>query len=42
MIVFYTVFWLRNGPEWLWLKVGNRDVRVGTEDGFDRHTTKVH
>ncbi len=25
-----------------WLKVGNRDVHVGTEDGFDRHSTKAH
>lgn len=25
-----------------WVKVGNRDVHVGTEDGFDRTTTKGH
>lgn len=25
-----------------WLKVGNVDVHVGTEDGFDRLTTKAH
>ncbi|KXH86731.1 VOC family protein [Sporosarcina sp. HYO08] len=25
-----------------WLKVGNREVHVGTEDGFDRFTTKAH
>jgi catechol 2,3-dioxygenase-like lactoylglutathione lyase family enzyme len=25
-----------------WLKVGDRDVHVGTEDGFDRTTTKAH
>ena len=25
-----------------WLKVGDRDVHVGTEDGFDRLTTKAH
>ncbi|SHM74334.1 VOC family protein [Gracilibacillus kekensis] len=25
-----------------WLKVGDRDVHVGTEDGFDRRTTKAH
>lgn len=25
-----------------WLKVGNREVHVGTEDGFDRLTTKAH
>ncbi|WP_153722888.1 VOC family protein [Sporosarcina cascadiensis] len=25
-----------------WLKVGDREVHVGTEDGFDRKTTKAH
>lgn len=25
-----------------WLKVGDRGVHVGTEDGFDRLTTKAH
>ncbi|MGM8214949.1 VOC family protein [Bacillaceae bacterium W0354] len=25
-----------------WLKVGDREVHVGTEDGFDRTTTKAH
>lgn len=25
-----------------WLKVGDRSVHVGTEDGFDRQTTKAH
>lgn len=25
-----------------WLEVGDRDVHVGTEDGFDRLTTKAH
>lgn len=25
-----------------WLKVGDKDVHVGTEDGFDRRTTKAH
>lgn len=25
-----------------WLKVGGQDVHVGTEDGFDRLTTKAH
>lgn len=25
-----------------WLKVGDRDVHVGTEDDFDRTTTKAH
>lgn len=25
-----------------WLKVGDQDVHVGTEDGFDRLTTKAH
>lgn len=25
-----------------WLKVGNQEVHVGTEDGFDRRTTKAH
>lgn len=25
-----------------WLQVGNREVHVGTEDGFDRFTTKAH
>jgi len=25
-----------------WLQVGDRDVHVGTEDGFDRLTTKSH
>ncbi|MBM7621163.1 catechol 2,3-dioxygenase-like lactoylglutathione lyase family enzyme [Bacillus tianshenii] len=25
-----------------WLQVGDREVHVGTEDGFDRHTTKSH
>jgi len=25
-----------------WLKVGDREVHVGTEDGFDRLTTKAH
>lgn len=25
-----------------WLKVGSRDIHVGTEDGFDRLTTKAH
>jgi catechol 2,3-dioxygenase-like lactoylglutathione lyase family enzyme len=25
-----------------WLQVGDRQVHVGTEDGFDRLTTKAH
>lgn len=25
-----------------WLKVGDRDVHIGTEDGFDRSKTKAH
>lgn len=25
-----------------WLKVGDRDVHIGTEDGFDRFKTKAH
>lgn len=25
-----------------WLKVGDRDVHIGTEDGFDRTKTKAH
>ncbi len=25
-----------------WLKVGDKDVHVGTEDGFDRMKTKAH
>lgn len=25
-----------------WLKVGDRDVHIGTEDGFDRMKTKAH
>jgi catechol 2,3-dioxygenase-like lactoylglutathione lyase family enzyme len=25
-----------------WLQVGDRQVHVGTEDGFDRRTTKSH
>lgn len=25
-----------------WVKVGDRDVHLGTEDGFDRLTTKAH
>lgn len=25
-----------------WLKVGDRAVHIGTEDGFDRLTTKAH
>lgn len=25
-----------------WLQVGNQEVHVGTEDGFDRLTTKAH
>lgn len=25
-----------------WLKVGDRNVHVGTEEGFDRLTTKAH
>lgn len=25
-----------------WLKVGTQEVHVGTEDGFDRLTTKAH
>lgn len=25
-----------------WLKVGNIDIHVGTEDGFDRTQTKAH
>ncbi|MGE7696501.1 VOC family protein [Lysinibacillus sp. NPDC094177] len=25
-----------------WLQVGNKEVHVGTEDGFDRLTTKAH
>jgi len=24
-----------------WIKVGDRDVHIGTEDGFDRRTTRV-
>ena len=26
----------------LWLQVGDRQVHIGTEDGFDRLTTKSH
>lgn len=25
-----------------WLEVGDREVHIGTEDGFDRLTTKAH
>jgi catechol 2,3-dioxygenase-like lactoylglutathione lyase family enzyme len=25
-----------------WLRVGNRQVHVGTEDGVERHATKAH
>ncbi|SDN38111.1 VOC family protein [Bacillus sp. OK048] len=25
-----------------WIKVGDRDVHIGTEDGFDRMSTKAH
>lgn len=25
-----------------WIKVGDRDVHIGTEEGFDRLTTKAH
>ena len=25
-----------------WIKVGDRDVHIGTEDGFDRWKTKAH
>jgi len=25
-----------------WLKVGNKEVHIGTEDGFDRIQTKAH
>jgi catechol 2,3-dioxygenase-like lactoylglutathione lyase family enzyme len=25
-----------------WLEVGDQDVHIGTEDGFDRLTTKAH
>jgi len=25
-----------------WLQVGDKEVHVGTEDGFDRYTTKAH
>ncbi|MGE6720405.1 VOC family protein [Peribacillus frigoritolerans] len=25
-----------------WIKVGDRDVHIGTEDGFDRMKTKAH
>ncbi|MBG9453004.1 glyoxalase [Lysinibacillus sphaericus] len=25
-----------------WLQVGNKEVHIGTEDGFDRLTTKAH
>lgn len=25
-----------------WLKVGEQSIHVGTEDGFDRRTTKAH
>ena len=25
-----------------WLQVGNKEVHVGTEDGYDRLTTKAH
>ena len=25
-----------------WLQVGDKEVHVGTEDGFDRFTTKAH
>ncbi|MDQ3441204.1 MAG: VOC family protein [Planctomycetota bacterium] len=25
-----------------WIKVGDRDVHIGTEDGFDRLKTKAH
>lgn len=26
----------------LWIKIGDRDVHIGTEDGFDRNRTKAH
>ncbi len=26
----------------LWVSVGDRDVHIGTEDGFDRTSTKAH
>jgi catechol 2,3-dioxygenase-like lactoylglutathione lyase family enzyme len=26
----------------LWVKVGDRDIHIGTEDGVDRNATKVH
>lgn len=26
----------------LWIKVGDRDVHIGTEDGFERTSTKAH
>lgn len=26
----------------LWIRVGDRDVHIGTEDGFDRNATKAH
>jgi catechol 2,3-dioxygenase-like lactoylglutathione lyase family enzyme len=25
-----------------WIKVGDRDVHIGAEDGFDRRSTKAH
>ncbi len=25
-----------------WIKVGDKDVHIGTEDGFDRNKTKAH
>ncbi|PER21251.1 glyoxalase, partial [Bacillus cereus] len=30
------------GREGFWLKVGDREVHIGTEDGFDQLITKVH
>ena len=31
-----------HGRGGFWLKVGDKEVHVGTEDGFDRLTTKAH
>ncbi|MEQ2525214.1 VOC family protein [Bacillaceae bacterium CLA-AA-H227] len=31
-----------NGRGGFWLQVGDREVHVGTEDGFDRLATKAH
>lgn len=30
------------GERGFWLQVGNQEVHVGTEEGFNRYTTKAH